>query len=62
MYYCPCILVQLYFSSSTFSVLHPPSAAPIGKVVETGVRELVPPCSSCLDTSVALAAAVQSPM
>lgn len=35
---------------------------PIEKVVETGVRQLVPPCSSFLDISAALADAVQSLM
>lgn len=62
---------RLYFSNGTFLVkrqhqgCHPPFAVPAfpkEKVVETCVRQLVPPPSSYLDTSVALAAAAKSTM
>lgn len=65
------IVSRLYFSNGTLLVkrqhqgCHPPfavAAFPKEKVVETCVRQLVPPPSSYLDTSVALAAAAKSTM
>ena len=62
------IVSWLYFSNGPFLVnrqhqgCHPPFAVPAfpkEKMVETCVRQLVPPPSSYLDTSVALAAAAK---